>query len=248
MSNQSPLNRLWKASLAGSLAGLGAIATFTGCLDPQKKFDAFEERVVDAAPIVIIDGSIIDVPDITGSYLFGFDPSIAMGQTVLFMWDLAFTANGDGTGSVVVTATAVDHTTKERIGTAVTLAAVPVNMAGEFTIIFDDFVLPGAANPVTGSELIIDGQFAATVKSKDLFCGIMPDGAIVNIGNTSLDGSTFAAQRVPDGASGDDLPPPIWECPVDAPIDAGVPDAGPADAGVADAAVEVDATVPDATI
>jgi hypothetical protein len=84
------------------------------------------------------------------------------------------------------------------------------------------------------------------IRSADLYCGTI-NGDVTEPFTLNLDGSTFAAVRIPDGMSVEDVTP-VLACPVNAPVDAGVADASaPADAAMADAPGAADAGTPDAT-
>jgi hypothetical protein len=72
---------------------------------------------------------------------------------------------------------------------------VPV-AGGQFTIETGILTIPAEANPLFGVMVGVDVRLTGTIMSEDLFCGVV-DGDVVVPVQQSLDGSTFAAVRVP---------------------------------------------------
>lgn len=216
-----------------ALVGLLAIAV-SGCADPDGAFDDFLDRIPDAAPTP--DAEVLaSIPDITGRFFVGTSPSVSPDDYLLFVSENTIEIDGD-TAVLQMTFTPLDFTTLEEVGDSRTFADVAVNMNGQFDATLDDVMIPGEANPITESLLVIATlTFSGTIRSENLFCG--PVTGMVSVpAPIDLTGSTFAAIRVPDGTIGSDLPAPVVACPSDDPTDAGVPDATPpTDAGVPDA-------------
>jgi hypothetical protein len=70
--------------------------------------------------------------------------------------------------------------------------------------------LPGDANPIVkGNVVTADGVQHGVIISTDLICGTLTGTA----GPLPLDGSTFAAIRIPDNEIGPQLPTPVTACP-----------------------------------
>jgi hypothetical protein len=71
-----------------------------------------------------------------------------------------------------------------------------------------DGTLPGAANPVTGTDVELDLNLHATVRTHDFACGTI----IGTAGSLPAEGSTFGSVRIPDDQT---LPAPVFACPAD---------------------------------
>jgi hypothetical protein len=213
------------------------------CVDPGKRIDDFEGRVVDAEVTETIDAKPLDmIPDISGSWYVTYSPvPVAPDAIIHFIWEVTLTPNGDGTAKVTVHSTPLNAIARTKIPPETVGTDLPVSSAGEFTTIVDDMVLPGPSNPLSGSQVLLDLHSNAVIKSADFFCGAVSPGTVVNP-PIDLSGSTFGGQRIVPGTEGAGLPAAIFACPVD------VPDAGPIDAAAAPDAPEPDATpsLPDA--
>jgi hypothetical protein len=204
------------------------LLAFTGCTDPQGRFDEFGTRIVDASNIQIDAEVIEELPDITGRFLLGISPVVMPDRIMQFIADVEMTDNGDGTAVLDITFTPLTVADRTPIGDPLSSLDVAVANTGEFTAPVEGIV-PGPANPISGSEIELDGALEAVIKSTDLFCGDVT-GRVSRPTIIDLDGSTGAGIRVPPEVVGDDLPTAQWACPEDMPVDAGVPDAALPDA------------------
>jgi hypothetical protein len=230
---------------------LASFVLLAGCVDPKSRLTEFEDRVVDAAPVVTIDAhKLEEVPDVGGSWYVAFRPA-NLGETndLFALWTLGFTRDGDGAKIDITSHGLSVDEPHVPVGDDFVVTAVPVNSAGEFLAAFTAWPIDRDANAFH-APLKINAKIAGTIKSKDIFCGVIPEGeAFLGTVRAELAGSTFAAQRIAPGTQGTALPPPMIECPPDLP-DAGVPDATVdadlPDAGVPDAAPLPDAPLPDA--
>lgn len=86
---------------------------------------------------------------------------------------------------------------RQPIGDPLVFADIPVDMAGAFTLDLGTVILAGATNPITGSDVTAELQLSGTVIDGNFFCGTVT-GQVTSPLMTSIDGSTFAAARVPD--------------------------------------------------
>lgn len=84
---------------------------------------------------------------------------------------------------------------RQPVGQEYTWSEVPVAGKG-FSIDTEILTIPGEANPLFGVMVGVDVVLTGTIVSEDLFCGTVTGEVIVPV-QQSLDGSTFAAVRVP---------------------------------------------------
>ncbi len=244
MAHRLSIRSLFAATLALLVVAVAALAG--GCTDPKSRFQDFDDRVPqtpvpDGGP----DAMPLDMlPDVTGEFLLAFAINIQRSTPIQFRMENVLTMNGDGTGTLDTVITPLTVGTRVPVGDPLIANGVPVAITGEFVIATNDVHIPGAANPITGSDIVADTIMTGTLKSPDRLCGILT-GMVSEPLVLNLDpNSSFGAIRVTPGATGAELPEPEVECPVELP-DGGVPDAGAADAGAADAAIP-DAGAPDA--
>jgi len=190
------------------------LMTMAACPDPGARFDEFEDRVPDAGSFTMPDAPPLDeLPDVTGSWYVTYAPSPAPDSTIHFIYDMQLTNNGDGTGMLSITSTALDHATRLKAGDPVTISSVPVNKSGEFPPTFHDLILPGVANPLTGNQLELEMVLSAVIKDADFWCGTALDGSTVVVPPVGLAGTTFPARRIHPGNVGDMPPAPVYSCP-----------------------------------
>ncbi|HTM20172.1 MAG TPA: hypothetical protein VL172_06690 [Kofleriaceae bacterium] len=190
-----------------------------GCVSPKDRFDEFNDRVIDAAPVVIVDGTpLAQIPDVTGEFLQGYSPVFAPAASIQFRTTVGYMAVSDTSGRLDMSAQPLDADTREPVGDPVVTNDTVVNEAGEFAAIVQGNV-DGAANPITGSDLVLDIVLHGIIRNTDLFCGTVT-GNITNL-DLVLDGSTFGSIRIADDTATADLPPPLVACPDE------TPDAGP---------------------
>jgi hypothetical protein len=215
---------------------LVAVGTAAGCVDARGKFDEFGDRVG------VDDGSTIDrtggaIHDISGTSLFsvraGFETTNDPAYYIQFILRSELTITGDtavfngGVTPLCVVSTCTSGRTE--FPPALMANNVPVAADGTFSTTFSG-VVPGQANPFSGTQQAITTVAAGTIMSPDFYCGDVTGSAA----GLDLQGSTFAAIRITDTTPAS-LPAPVAACPptnvdagVDAPmIDAAVPDAAP---------------------
>lgn len=207
-----------------------AAIVIAGCTDTRGRFDEFIGRTPDGGRLAIDARPIEELPDISGTFLLSVAPSVAPELPVQFRTQVQFTKNDDGTGTVSGTIQALSSMTREPVGDSYPAAPTQVAKDGTFTTSVVDLVLPGPANPLTGSMLTATIVLEAQIRSADRFCGTLAQGSKVSRPtNIDLAGSTFSAIRISPDVPASELPPPETECPAELP-DAGV-DAMPVDAG-----------------
>lgn len=213
-----------KPFIATALVASGLI----GCVDPRGSFDDFDHRAgtTDASTI---DRPMSTLADISGTFLLGvrggFEPSNdpAFYIQMIVEWDLELTGEtGVLDGSFMPLCV---HASCNGVRNMLPPAFIANDRAVASDGTFQQPVagmLPGGANPFSGTEQPLDGNLDATIISTDLVCGAITGTAA----GLDLTGSTFAAIRITN-TSPPMLPAPIAACPsggqdagVDAPIDA----------------------------
>ncbi|GEM_PF-2465001 len=198
-----------------------AVLPVIACVDPKGRFDEYDERLphIDASTI---DAPMVDeIPNVDGDWLLAVDPSIAMGLFVQIKvtWDVTATGDTgvlDGSYQPLVTygnTPPVDAPGRVPVGDAILANDVPVNNTASFSARLVG-LLPGNANPVSGTPFDIDVTLNGTIQSMDVVCGI----ANGTVGPLDVTGSTWAAVRY----TGTDAPVPIGRCPTATVVDAGV--------------------------
>jgi hypothetical protein len=91
---------------------------------------------------------------------------------------------------------------------------------GTFQVMFQNVMIPGAANPVTGMDLTANVTLDGTIRSPDRYCGDVT-GMVTAPVALDLSGSHFGAIRVSATAIGSSLPAPDFTCPAGGPVDGG---------------------------
>ena len=182
-----------------------------GCVDARKSFDDYSASVVDSNTS-LPDHPVVDhIPDASGHFLMGVHVSAAPNNPpILLVADFMVTDNGDGTGIVSYTASALDTSTHQlaAAGNEFSASNMPVAHDGTFQAALAGN-LPGNANPISpGTAVDVMALQHGVIMSKDLICGTLTGTAIVD-----LSGSTFAGIRIAPGTLGTDLPTPVTACP-----------------------------------
>jgi hypothetical protein len=201
------------------LAGLLA-----GCPSPdvEGRYDGFVDKTQDdrddAAMVKMDVGGTL--ADVTGTFHFSLTPTPVSATTPFqFIATTTFTAADGGGGQLDIDLQPLSldilSTTEPReyVGDIISLS-FPVDDAGAFDADIGEITLVGAANPVTGSDILATLQLTGAIQDEDVYCGIV--GGMVTVpANIDLTGSTFAAIRInPDDAMNPDaLGEPVGECP-----------------------------------
>jgi hypothetical protein len=215
------------------------ISSVGACADAKGRFDDFGNRVIDAGTGGAIDARRVDgVPDINGQFLMTIVPvPISPDSNISYIADVVMT-DADGEIRLDVELRALDFRTMEPVNPDApdVWEGVLVNRnTAEFDLPLEGTTIPGRANSaVPGLAVTVTGNIHAVILSRDVWCGTLTGRTQLG---SSLNGSTVGAIRIEPGTLGEDLPPPVRECPAVDEVDAGVPDAGIiADAAPDDAA------------
>jgi hypothetical protein len=221
MSRQPILS---KSLVVGSLAAIS-------CVSAEKVFDDFDDRVGTRDGGGSDGAELSEIPDISGEHFLVIDPvPISPGNLLRFIAtvDLELAADRK-TATMSLTIQPIDVANGELVAEPLPFENIAINAAGRFTVelMTDSDAIPGEANPVTGSDIGVNGELAGELRegNADLFCGTA-SGNVIPTG-TPIDGSTFGAIRIAPGTTGNgNLPEPVAACPVDEALDAGVDASG----------------------
>jgi hypothetical protein len=186
------------------ILGVGMVGS-TGCVDAGKAYDDYAARLVDADLTPPPDGEIVsDLPDVNGEFLMAARPDLPEDRILYLRVMATFRPVTSNTGLYGFDAHFLDYTTLEEVGGSFVASDVEVGTDASF----DDAPMRGtivpAANPISGSNAVVDGLLIGTLVSPDFMCGTMSGTA----GALNLAGSTWAAVRI----TGDELPPAVWRC------------------------------------
>ena len=137
--------------------------------------------------------------EISGTYLLAVAASISPATPLQYIATVTYNPELDAMG-IELQALSLDigqtTTPREPVGAPGYLDGVPVSIGGGFTLDLSGIEVPGAANPITGSDIVAgDLVLQGTVRTPDLWCGTA-SGAITVPADIDLTGSTFAAVRI----------------------------------------------------
>ncbi len=218
-----------------------------GCSDSRGAFDDFGKRVTDANTDHPDAPMLLDIPDVTGEFLWVLSPSPQPESVFSYQATLTLTKGTDKT-TLEISLQPLNYMTLEPVGDPTVPDSNPVDVSrltGEFTAPITGGAVPGPANAIAGIPINVNITLDGVIRTADFLCGAM-NGAVVSPISVNLDDSTFGAVRIPDGMTAKDVTA-ITNCDDFNPdADAGVPDAGTPDASTPDAGTP-DAGVADAT-
>lgn len=187
------------------------------CVDPDKQFDEFADRVVDAGPPQ--GGCPAEYFAADGDFLLAIQTSLP-GDPLRLIVTATSTPLASGGGTVDLTFQPLIYEgCKAGMGGLPAgdplppVTDVPVAQDGTFEVMQADVTTPGDANPLTCTDILADIQFIGCTKSEDLICGDV-DGMVKQPLMLPLTGSTFGAIKIETGARGDaNLPEVVASCP-----------------------------------
>ena len=211
-------------SNALALSSVLGLAVLTGCPSPdvEGRYDGFVDKTQDirddAASVKMdIGGSLADV---TGTFHFSLAAIVAETTPLQFIATTTFTADpaGGGTLDIELQPLSLDvlATTEPRefVGEVVTIS-FPVDESGAFEADLGELAVTGAANPITGSDIVATLSLQGAIQDENVYCG-NAGGMVTVPANIDLTGSTFAAIRInpEDATNPAALPdPPVGACP-----------------------------------
>lgn len=187
--------------------GLAAALVLGGCPDPEARFNKFTDKTDDDRDFMVPDmppppdlGAML--PDISGSFLLAVSTSISPELPMQFllttMMHVDMTGNATLDVSMQPLALTQGHVTTPRtpVGEQTDFTDAVIS-EGRFEVDAGTVTVPGEANPVTGSDIVVDLLLKATIISGDFFCGDL-EGELIEPLNAPLMGSRFAAVRLAD--------------------------------------------------
>ncbi len=204
---------------------LGVGILLAGCPSPEveERYDEFGEKTQDirddAASVKMdVAGTLVDV---TGTFHFSLTATpVAPTTPFQFIATTTFTPDDAGGGQLDLELQPLSlglgqtNNPREFTGDAIPLSFT-VDEAGTFDADLGEINLIGAANPVTGSDIVATMQLQGAIQDENVYCGNV--GGMVTVpANIDLTGSTFAAIRInpEDAMSPELLPdPPVGACP-----------------------------------
>jgi hypothetical protein len=195
--------------------------------DPKGKFESFLEETNDERDVpppkedVLAPGG-----DINGQFLMAISTVIAVDLPLQFLVTNTLTVTEDGTTVVSAELQPLSLNPgartkpREPVGDPLSFAGVEV-VDGKFAIDAGTVMVTGAANPITGSDIVATLRLEANIISEDFYCGKVL-GDVTSPLMASIEPATFAAVRVADptmlpadvtinceGATVTDDPPPM---------------------------------------
>ena len=198
-------NESGRGPRAGGTAALLVLAAafLTGCPDPQAEFDDFEARYEETKPPPVVAACGETVQSVEGDFLFALSAQIDAEKPILFLASIVTEA--DGMHVSVTPLEAADR--KTLIPPPLEIGPYPIDAEGNFVAALPQLTIPGAANPITGSEIVATTTLSGAV-CENLLCGDVT-GQVTEPLMLDLAGSTFAMARV----MGTDYPePPVIDC------------------------------------
>jgi hypothetical protein len=195
---------------------LFATLGLAACADPATRFEEFGTRYNELNPPIpdyLCEGNPCAQPApgaIDGSYLWTVSTEVGPTTPVLFHAVLTTVAAGDGL-ELSFTAAPLDSGDRTtEAGPAVDYGPIAISAAGCFETSLH-VEAPGAANPITGTDLAADldlaGQLCADVDP--LICGTITGAVTVPVA-LDLTSSNFTFDQA--NGPGDYTEPPILNC------------------------------------
>ena len=86
---------------------------------------------------------------------------------------------------------------RQPVGDVYAYAALPVDASGTFYWDTGIILIPGAANPITGEDLVVSIQANVVPVGDPAYCGVL-GGTVTSPIQVSLDNSTHAMTEIPD--------------------------------------------------
>jgi hypothetical protein len=227
-----------RLSFRRSAAFSGLAVLLMGCPspEPEEKFDGFLDETKEARDefqnTKMDMGSTL--ADVNGEFLFAIETIISPGLFIQFVatTELEVAADGSG-GTMKLTFQPLsldmgqNLVPREFVGDLIVADNIEVSPAGQFRVeSLGEVFVSGAANPITGADIIADLGFEGFIQDDQVYCGAVFGTVIEPLSGVGLEGSTFGAQRLEatDPAS---LPTDIlFKCP-----EAGAPPTGDTGAG-----------------
>lgn len=229
---ETSVNRVMGTMTRGSVAlrwaGWAAILLFVaGCPDPEAQMDQFLDNTKSLRDVTQAEVGGGSLADVSGDFLFAISTVIAPDLPLQFLATTKFVANENGDGGVLdidlhPLSLSTGSTTEPRqlVGDVIPLKNLQVDADGRFDADLGTLTVVGAANPISGSDILAKLTLSGVIQSADLYCGSVA-GEVMSPIQAPIDGSSFGAVRVtgidalpttitakcPDGGGDDDAGP-----------------------------------------
>ncbi len=207
MSQATPELRILSALLLGACLGFA-------CVDPEERYDDFNERTASMRGRDSGMGESTERFDWSGRYLLALSTVLAPDQPLLFavdaevasdltLVDLRFQA----------LTTNMDSEQRTPVGEPFSVEDVTYSEEGTFEADLGQVTVPGRANPITGSDIVAQVQLRASAyegaaELPQHFCGDA-SGMVSQPVSLDLTGSTFGAVLTEDERAAE----PMLRCP-----------------------------------
>lgn len=169
--------------------------------------------------------------DMSGTFLFALETPLGPDLPLQFATTITMTPNENGVGGVAdfsfqplsLDPGAVQEP-QECVGEPLVYSDVEYDGEGEFELDMGEFMIPGSANPILGSDIALTMFLSGGFVHTDALCGTST-GELTSPLEGDLDGSVWAAIRLDDdGCNPDTLPMTFpYNCDMVPPPDAELP-------------------------
>lgn len=175
------------------------------CRDPSDRYDRFVEHTRDDRenPIRLDMGGTEALPDITGTFLLALATPLDPELPLQFIASTTLTYNATQTAGVLDLELQplrldVGSRTEPRVPLGNRFVLLGLGIRGDEGLAFalSDARMRDGVNPLGTGPIVGTFEFEARVQSADLWCGEVL-GALESPQEIDLEGSTFAAVRVP---------------------------------------------------
>jgi hypothetical protein len=181
---------------------LVALPLAVACVDPGKDFAAFESRAkvskptldagggADAARCTVTSGAV------TGRYLLALSVTLAPTKPILALTDVTTPALDGGAGLSLEAQPLSAADRRTPVGQKLARGPFPVDPSGSFRAEMSGLAVQGAANPVTGGDILANLVLAGSLCGDGrIFCGTV-SGNVEKPLPLDLAGSTFTLTHV----------------------------------------------------
>jgi hypothetical protein len=150
--------------------------------------------------LTVAEDAVVDLANVDGEFLMTIRPDLPEDRLVSYRVTYDVDPANATLGYSAI-ALRVDDSTP--VGDTITAGPFALDDDAAFQGVFDG-VLPAPANPISGTDVVVDAMKLGAVIDADFLCGTMTGTA----GALSLDGTTWASVRI----TGPGLPEPVWTC------------------------------------
>ncbi len=198
-----------------AFSALSALSV-AACVDPQKTFDEYQDRVVDAAPR---EGGCTPAGffPVNGEFLLAIRTTLSDNPLRIILSGATTPTEAGGTVDFTFQPIVAEMCASGEGGQPAgdplpPIEGLTIEPDGTFSLTQAGAATPGEANPITCSPILADISFSGCTTSETSFCGDVT-GMVMEPIVLPLDGSTFGAVQIETGARGDaNLPEPVVAC------------------------------------